>query len=63
MPNPEKSARNEEIFRRMEAGETTESIAEKFEISASRVWQIYNYVGRKKFSYLNLNYKEEKING
>lgn len=63
MPNPEKALRNEEIFRLMEAGATIYSVAEKFNISASRVWQIYNYVGRKKFSHLNLNYKEEKING
>lgn len=63
MPNPEKILRNEEIFRLMESGETLQSLAEKFNISASRVWQIYNYVGRKKFSSLNLNYKEEKING
>jgi len=46
----------------MESGETRECIAEEFGISASRVWQIYNFVGRKKFSHLNLNYKEEKIN-
>lgn len=63
MANPEKAARNEEIFRLMQAGETIYSLAEKFNISASRIWQIYNYVGRKKFSSLNLNYKEEKING
>lgn len=63
MPNPEKILRNEEIFRLMESGETLQSLAEKFNISTSRVWQIYNYVGRKKFSSLNLNYKEEKING
>lgn len=63
MPYPEKTFRNEEIFRLMEAGESIYSLAEKFNLSASRVWQIYNFVGRKKFSHLNLNYKEEKING
>lgn len=63
MGYPEKFLRNEEIFRRAEAGETMESLAEKFNLSSSRVWQIYNFVGRKKFSSLNLNYKEEKING
>ena len=62
MGYPEKTWRNEEIFRLMESGETRECIAEEFGISASRVWQIYNFVGRKKFSHLNLNYKEEKIN-
>lgn len=63
MGYPEKTLRNEEIFRLMEAGETVFSLAEKFNLSVSRIWQIYNFVGRKKFSSLNLNYKEEKING
>jgi len=63
MGYPEKTLRNEEIFRLMEAGETVYSLAEKFNLSVSRIWQIYNFVGRKKFSSLNLNYKEEKING
>lgn len=63
MGYPEKTLRNEEIFRLMEAGETVYSLAEKFNLSVSRIWQIYNFVGRKKFSSLNLKYKEEKING
>lgn len=63
MGYPEKYLRNEEIFRRAETGESINSLAEKFALSPSRVWQIYNFVGRKKFSSLNLNYKEEKING
>lgn len=63
MGYPEKILRNEEIFRCVEMGESIDSLAEKFGISSSRVWQIYNFVGRKKFSHLNLNYKEEKING
>lgn len=63
MSYPEKTARNEEIFRLMESGETMFQVAEKFNLSASRIWQIYNFVGRKKFSSLNLKYKEEKING
>ena len=63
MGYPEKTLRNEEIFRLAEMGESMDSLAEKFNLSVSRVWQIYNFVGRKKFSYLNLNYKEEKING
>ena len=62
MGYPEKTLRNEEIFRLMEAGETVYSLAEKFNLSVSRIWQIYNFVGRKKFSSLNLKYKEEKIN-
>lgn len=62
MGYPEKTLRNEEIFRLMEAGETVFSLAEKFNLSVSRIWQIYNFVGRKKFSSLNLKYKEEKIN-
>ena len=63
MAYPEKTARNEEIFRLMESGATIFQAAEKFNLSPSRIWQIYNFVGRKKFSSLNLKYKEEKING
>lgn len=62
MPYPEKNERNEEIFQLIENGATLAQVAEKFEISISRVWQVYNFVGRKKFSSLNLKYKEEKIN-
>ena len=62
MAYPGKTSRNEEIFQLMENGMTLAQVAEKFGISISRVWQVYNFVGRKKFSSLNLKYKEEKIN-
>ena len=62
MAYPGKTDRNEEIFQMMENGATLAQVSEKFDISISRVWQVYNFVGRKKFSSLNLKYKEEKIN-
>ena len=62
MAYPGKTSRNEEIFQLMENGMTLAQVAEKFGISISRGWQVYNFVGRKKFSSLNLKYKEEKIN-
>lgn len=63
MPYPEKKERNEQIFHLIECGHTFSEVGDLFRIHPTRVLQIYNAMFRKKFSYLNLNYKEEKING
>ena len=63
MPYPEKTERNEKIFHLIECGHTFAEVAKIFHLSPVRIVQIYNAQFRKKFSYLNLNYKEEKING
>ena len=63
MPYPEKKERNEQIFHLIECGHTFSEVGEIFHIHPTRGLQIYNAMFRKKFSCLNLNNKEEKING
>lgn len=63
MPCPEKKERNEQIFHLIECGHTFAEVSLLYRITPQRTLQIYNTMFRKKFSYLNLNNKEEKING
>lgn len=63
MPYPEKTERNQKIFHLIECGHPFSEVAKIFHLSPVRIVQIYNTQFRKKFSSLNLNYKEEKING
>ena len=63
MPYPEKTERNQKIFHLIECGHTFSEVASIFHLSPVRIVQIYNTQFRKKFSYLNLNNKEEKFNG
>lgn len=63
MPFQEKTERNHQIFHLIECGHTFSEVAHIFELSPVRVLQIYNSQFRKKFSHLNLNYKEEKFHG
>lgn len=63
MPCPEKIERNDEIMRLLFAGEKQEYVAKKFHITTTRVQQIRNRYYIRKFSHLDLNNKEEKING
>ena len=63
MPYPEKKERNEQIFHLIECGHAFSEVSSLYRISPQRVLQIYNSQFRKKFSYLNLNNKEEKFNG
>lgn len=63
MPYPEKKERNEQIFHLIECGHTFAEVGGLYHIHPTRVLQIYNAMFRKKFSYLNLNNKEEKFNG
>ena len=63
MPYPEKTERNEKIFHLIECGHTFAEVARIFKLHPTRVLQIYNAQFRKKFSYLNSNYKEEKFHG
>lgn len=62
MPYPEKKDRNEQIFHLIECGHSFSELSSLYRISPQRVMQIYNNMFRKKFSHLNLNYKEEKTN-
>lgn len=50
MPYPEKIERNEKIFLMIEAGFSYRKVADEFEISTSRVVQIYNSKVRRKIS-------------
>lgn len=63
MPYPEKTVRNDQVFNMIEYGYTYLEVSQVFDISTTRVLQIYNAVFRKKFSHLNKKIKEEKING
>lgn len=63
MPYPEKKERNEMVFHLISCGHTFTEVGELYHIHPTRVLQIYNAMFRKKFSYLNSNNKEEKING
>lgn len=63
MPCPEKIDRNDEIIRLLKEGEKQEYVAKKFHITTTRVQQIRNRYYMRKFSHLDLNNKEEKING
>ena len=63
MSCPEKKERNEQVFHLIECGHSFSELSSLYHISPQRVLQIYNAMFRKKFSHLNLNNKEEKING
>jgi hypothetical protein len=63
MPYPEKKERNEMVFHLISCGHTFAEVGELYHIHPTRVLQIYNAMFRKKFSSLDLIYKEAKTNG